>query len=318
VQRCHNETGTLSCEAEQLLHKGDKGALPDLYHIVFGDVMTFGALLEMANVSLNDAETRMEGLDLVVNVIYHNTNSYSLWPGETRYLYTVSRMPGKQSAKVERVTFYNEFKEHTELSKADRLIINQHGVFIKVVVTGKIGWLDRDQALVVLASSLTLFASVRIAMDFISTQKIFPGLFREAKTTEEYSGMKFDNSRDFNVKKKEIEQEVDELIGDAEGRYWDKERLVQEKDGSWVLSPGYRTKEEVKDKFSNMVMLGDAQAMEILANLVWEHHHEHKLEHEERKSRVVKSVAKRGTTSDEPTKTEDAGTPLMPRNGSSA
>ena len=67
-----------------------------------------------------------------MHVAYHNTNPYSFRPGKVRYKYTVSTVPGKQTAKVERVVFQNEFLRQKAATHADRLIINEHGIFIKI------------------------------------------------------------------------------------------------------------------------------------------------------------------------------------------
>merc|ERR1719460_3537367 len=66
VQRCDNQTEGAQCKGVKLHEHGHPEANSDLYHIIYGDVMSFGALLDMANTSLDHSGFRNEGLDLVV------------------------------------------------------------------------------------------------------------------------------------------------------------------------------------------------------------------------------------------------------------
>jgi hypothetical protein len=160
---------------------------------------------------------------------------------------------------VERVAYQNEFVKQVASTQADRLLVNLHGIFIKVVVTGELGWLDFSQGLVVLASSVTLFAVVRVLMDCAATQT-------RGRRGDEYRGMKFDDSRDFHTDKEEINEMVNKMIGSD------------------------HNDNNARENFATKVMHNDAHAMEVLACMVWEHHHEH--EHHDDKE-MVSAVKKK-------------------------
>jgi hypothetical protein len=245
--------------------------------------MSIGALLDIANMTLDHLD-RYEGMDLVVHVVYHNTNQWSFLPGEKRYTYTVSTVPGEQSAKVERVAYQDQFTEDIKKSGADRLLVDEHGIFIKVVITGKIGWFDFSQLLVVLTSSFTLMAGVRFVVDTTATHNWSP-LVRK----EEYYGMKFDNSKDFEPDRAKLEEEIEKMLSFPENNQTFLDSMTGEEAIKYQANlqeyleanPGKTEDDFIQDKreeacslFIQKVMHNDAHAMEVLACLVWEHHHE--------------------------------------------
>jgi len=165
VMVCDDPAGVRGCAPIEIPRGRNRS--DDVFHAEHADWMSVGALLRFAGVHLDEStnffsETRrMEGLGIQINVEYQNLRPFLMppWkPLEASYVYNVQLLP------------MNTFKEVTTVMRDDqRVIMNQHGIFINVKLSGYIATFDMVNTLLVLASALALLSISYTIVDSFAT-----------------------------------------------------------------------------------------------------------------------------------------------------
>ncbi|ORZ31031.1 hypothetical protein BCR44DRAFT_1443346 [Catenaria anguillulae PL171] len=199
VMRVYTPTGTSTAVASEIVdrHVGmDQKQLVRRPEKVPGDVFSVADLLRAANVSSLDLPSsspsaevgesmRHAGIVLIVMIDYANVPTR---PKELRYTYRVSMIPGAEAKTLE-----NRFIP-VGTSGSSTVAMqqwNRHGIRIKFVQTGKLGYFQLIALLTNLVASFALFRLAVIIVEFAMLQLL--------PEKERYATYKFEVTEDFQM-----------------------------------------------------------------------------------------------------------------------
>eukprot|EP00929_Paragymnodinium_shiwhaense_P072377 TRINITY_DN3673_c0_g2_i1.p1 TRINITY_DN3673_c0_g2~~TRINITY_DN3673_c0_g2_i1.p1 ORF type:complete len:538 (+),score=87.37 TRINITY_DN3673_c0_g2_i1:152-1765(+) len=165
---------------------------PSFFSIKVGDVIPMGELLRLAGINLNTDKNefgesrRYEGSVLQIDIDYTNTKPFQ-WPpwkpGPISYVYRVSLLP---------MGTFKEVSEKHALGDTDRMLLDWHGIFVRVSLTGSISYFSLAQFILVMTASVGLLA---LADTFVHQVALRCTSSFESREYERY---KYDSSIDFD------------------------------------------------------------------------------------------------------------------------
>ncbi|GMH69316.1 hypothetical protein TrRE_jg6064, partial [Triparma retinervis] len=126
------------------------------------DFFELETLLQAAGSSLDLDGNRKEGATMVMQVDYSNTLSWKGLSNKIQYTYTPTMLSGS-SFKV-----YDNVYQGYPNYRANRTLLNKHGIKIDLVQAGDLGAFSFSELLVSLTTSLTLLAMATVITDYIA------------------------------------------------------------------------------------------------------------------------------------------------------
>jgi len=169
--------------------KADEG-FPGFFSIKVGDIIPMKKLLQLAGVDLGKSRNyhnesmRYEGFVIQILVDYQNLRPLTFPPWKTspiQYVYRVGLLP---------IETYKEVIELYTPGGDSRTLLDTHGVFVRVKLSGSIAFFDITQLILIMTTSLGLLAVADACTDFYAR---YIWHFKE-----DYKRSKIDDTRDFN------------------------------------------------------------------------------------------------------------------------
>ncbi len=159
------------------------------------DVFALSSLLAAADVTLDGTSAvkasstlRYSGVVIVVNVEYTNVYHW-VGAGTPYYTYRLTLLPGANAKTVD-ASYPSD--------RSRRTVLNQHGIRLTVIETGRLGAFDTTQLLLRLTTSLSLLAVATVIVDSLA-------LYCLARR-QQYKAAKFEDTAEFHAA--EIERQL--------------------------------------------------------------------------------------------------------------
>lgn len=180
----------------------DKPPEYGFFSIPYGDVFTVDALIKLAG--LNIDRRRGEGADILLFVTYSN-EGFGFFPGPIKYTYSVAKSSGPSTGASKKRVSDGGF---VNAKKHDRAIIDEHGLYLKIIVGGKIASFDFTHLFIVLNTSIGMLALSTLVVDNIAKHFM--------KSKDEYTQVMHMKTKDYSLNKSSVKEDVSKMLLDRD------------------------------------------------------------------------------------------------------